>query len=76
MSIQHLRQRLRLRLRRRSHALDRVRSLTPHSQREQAAEGEYIRRHEKELLKAAKDKLKAAQAEVDAAQKKVDSHKK
>jgi len=46
-----------------------------HRQREQAAEGEYIRRHEQELLKAAKDKLKAAQAEVEAAQKKVDAHK-
>jgi hypothetical protein len=44
-----------------------------HSQREQASEGEYIRRHEQELLKAAKEKLKAAQAEVEAAQKKVDS---
>ncbi|KAK1923006.1 hypothetical protein DB88DRAFT_493443 [Papiliotrema laurentii] len=44
------------------------------SQREQAEEGQYIKKRELEKLKEAKEKLKAAQAEVDAAQKKVDQH--
>lgn len=43
------------------------------SDREQAQEGQYIRRKEEEALKAARDKLAKAQAEVDAQQKKVDS---
>lgn len=43
------------------------------SQREQAEEGQYIRRREQELLKAAQEKLKAAQAEVDKHQATVDA---
>lgn len=35
-----------------------------HRQREQAEEGQYIKRREMERLKAAQEKLAAAQAEV------------
>ncbi|RSH85171.1 hypothetical protein EHS25_004978 [Saitozyma podzolica] len=45
------------------------------SQREQAEEGQYIKKREVEKLKEAKARLEQAQAEVEAQQKKVDQHK-
>ncbi|ORX41173.1 hypothetical protein BD324DRAFT_613501 [Kockovaella imperatae] len=45
------------------------------SQREQAEEGQYIRKKEQEKLKEAQDKLKLAQDEVDKAQDAVNKSK-
>lgn len=45
------------------------------SKREQAEEGQYIKRKEQEQLKKAKEELAKAQAKVDEAQKKVDQAK-
>lgn len=42
------------------------------SDREQAQEGQYIRKREEEALKAAREKLHKAQADLEAQQKKVD----